>query len=78
MYDIGVGKSTFLKVLVGEIPLSAGSVRLGETVKIGYYEQVGLDLTPEQEKQPVLKFVQEAVEKGLYLGLLQFILIGKP
>lgn len=37
-------------------------MRLGETVRVGYYDQIGLQLTPEQEKQPVLKFVQEAVE----------------
>lgn len=60
----GVGKSTFLKILVGDIELSKGTARLGETVRIGYYEQAGLNLTPEQEKQPVLKFVQEAVELG--------------
>lgn len=60
----GVGKSTFLKVLTGTLPLVSGTVRLGETVRIGYYEQTGLALTAEQEKQPVLKFVQEAVEKG--------------
>ena len=59
----GVGKSTFLKILTNELPLVKGSVRIGETVCIGYYEQTGLSLTPEQEKQPVLKFVQEAVEK---------------
>jgi ABC transport system ATP-binding/permease protein len=60
----GVGKSTFLKILVGEIELSKGTARLGETVRVGYYEQAGLSLTPEQEKLPVLKFVQEAVEMG--------------
>ena len=59
----GVGKSTFLKILTNELKLLKGSVRIGETVCIGYYEQTGLNLTPEQEKQPVLKFVQEAVEK---------------
>ena len=36
----GVGKSTFLKVLTGALELAAGSVRLGETARIGYYEQV--------------------------------------
>ena len=36
----GVGKSTFLKVLTGSLELAAGSVRLGDTVRIGYYEQV--------------------------------------
>ena len=59
----GVGKSTFLKILTNELKLLKGSVRIGETVCIGYYEQTGLNLTSEQEKQPVLKFVQEAVEK---------------
>jgi len=61
---IGVGKSTFLKVLTGGLKLESGTVRIGETASIGYYEQQGLILTPEQEKQPVLKYVQEAVEKG--------------
>ena len=37
----GVGKSTFLKVLTGSLELAAGNVRLGETARIGYYEQVG-------------------------------------
>ena len=60
----GVGKSTFLKVLTGGLPLTDGTVRIGDTVTIGYYEQSGLVLTPEQERQPVLKFVQEAVEKA--------------
>lgn len=60
----GVGKSTFLKVLTGTLPLAGGSVRIGETVSIGYYEQKGLELTNEQEEMPVLRFVQEAVQKG--------------
>lgn len=59
----GVGKSTFLKVLTGQLELASGSVRLGDTVSIGYYEQTGLVLTAEQENQPVLKFVQEAVDR---------------
>ena len=54
-----------MKVLIGNLTLDSGNVRVGETVRIGYYEQVGLKLTAEQEKQPVLKFVQEAVEKAV-------------
>ena len=34
-------------------------MRLGETVRVGYYEQTGLDLAPDQEKLQVLRFVQE-------------------
>lgn len=60
----GVGKSTFLKVLTGRLPLESGSVEVGETVRFGWYDQVGLNLTPEQEKMPVLRFVQEECEKA--------------
>jgi energy-coupling factor transporter ATP-binding protein EcfA2 len=59
-----VGKSTFLKILAGKLQLSAGTVRLGETVRLGYYEQSGLELDPKQEDLTVLRFVQEAVQKG--------------
>lgn len=58
----GVGKSTFLRLLTGELELQQGSRQLGETVKFGYYEQIGLNLTTEERNQPMLKFVQEAVE----------------
>ena len=33
-------------------------MRVGETVRFGYYDQMGLVLTAEQQRQPVLKFVQ--------------------
>ena len=60
-----VGKSTFLRVLSGELPLQGGAVRLGETVRVGYYSQQGLSLTSEEEALPVLRFVQLAVDKGM-------------
>jgi ATP-binding cassette subfamily F protein uup len=60
----GGGKSSFLKMLTGTLPLAGGSVRIGETAVIGLYEQVGLNLTAEQEAMPVLRFIQEAVEKA--------------
>jgi hypothetical protein len=41
---------------------------VGETARIGYYEQTGLVLTDEQERQPVLQFVIEAVEKAAPVG----------
>lgn len=61
----GVGKSTFLKLLTGNLPLLDGTIRLGETVRLGYYEQMGLRLTDAEKKEPVLRFVQAAVEKGV-------------
>lgn len=59
-----MGKSTFLRILAGQLELSAGSMRLGETVRLGYYEQTGLNITAQQESSTILRFVQEAVEKG--------------
>ena len=54
-----------MKVLTGQLPLLAGSVRLGDTVRVGYYEQTGLNITSDQEDSSILKFVQEAVERGM-------------
>ena len=60
----GVGKSTFLKIVTGDLKLEGGEMRIGDTVQVGYYEQTGLELDAEQEKQVVLRFVQEAVDKA--------------
>jgi len=57
-YACSVGKSTFLKILTGSLGLHSGEMRVGETVRFGYYDQMGLVLTAEQQRQPVLKFVQ--------------------
>jgi ATP-binding cassette subfamily F protein 3 len=40
----GCGKTTFLRVLAGELAPRSGNVRLGSNVKIGYYQQEGEDL----------------------------------
>ncbi|WP_270165935.1 ABC-F family ATP-binding cassette domain-containing protein [Paenibacillus sp. SYP-B4298] len=42
----GMGKSSLLKTLVGELQPSAGSVRWGANVKLGYYDQEQTGLTP--------------------------------
>ncbi len=43
----GVGKSTFLDLLTGEIEPDSGVIDRGETLKIGYYQQQGMDFDPE-------------------------------
>ncbi|UOF92203.1 ABC-F family ATP-binding cassette domain-containing protein [Fodinisporobacter ferrooxydans] len=35
----GIGKSTLIKSLIGELPLAEGYVQLGANVQIGYYDQ---------------------------------------
>ena len=42
----GVGKSTFLDLLTGAITPDSGVIDRGETLKIGYYRQQGMDLRP--------------------------------
>jgi ATP-binding cassette subfamily F protein uup len=44
----GVGKTTFLKVLLGELPPDAGSVVTGKRTKVAYYDQHRTALDPEQ------------------------------
>jgi ABC-type uncharacterized transport system ATPase subunit len=65
----GVGKSTFLKVLTGSLELAAGSVRLGDTVRIGYYEQVSISVTSQTSICPSMNV--PAV--GLYFYLSIYI-----
>ena len=42
----GAGKTSFLRALVGEAPLTGGERRVGETVTFGYYDQRGLNAPP--------------------------------
>ena len=46
--DNGTGKSTLVKILLGEEPPTAGKVRLGPTVKIGYLPQIVHFAHPER------------------------------
>lgn len=41
----GVGKSSFLRALLGHIPLNHGSIQVGETVVFGHFDQEGIDLS---------------------------------
>ena len=42
----GVGKSTFLDLLTGAVAPDSGVIDRGETLKIGYYRQQGMDFAP--------------------------------
>ena len=61
----GTGKSTFLNLLTGTIPLDGGKVVVGETIKIGYYTQSGINPKPGQRVIDVIK------EYGEYIPLMK-------
>ena len=60
----GAGKTSFLRLLVGETPLSAGRRVVGETVRFGYYDQRGLEISG-RERQRVLDYVVSQVKLGV-------------
>ena len=55
----GVGKSTFLNLLTGAIAPDAGRIERGETLRIGYYRQQGMEFRPGQT---VFDIVHEIAE----------------
>jgi ATPase subunit of ABC transporter with duplicated ATPase domains len=59
-----VGKSTFLQILSGKLAPTTGSIVTGANAHIGYYAQTGLNISADQEKSTLLRFVLEAVQKS--------------
>jgi len=59
----GTGKSTFLNILTQTISPDSGKVVIGETIKIGYYTQSGINPKPEQKVIDIIK------EFGEYIPL---------
>jgi ATP-binding cassette subfamily F protein uup len=66
----GTGKSTFLNLLTGTLPLDAGKVVIGETIKVGYYTQSGINPKPGQRVIDVIK------EYGEFIPLMKGKLIS--
>lgn len=60
----GTGKSTFLKILMGEVRPDKGSVDVGETVVFGYYSQDGLQFDEEMKVIDVVRDIAEEVNLG--------------
>ena len=73
--DNGTGKSTFIKMLIGEVQPDSGRFIIGETVRFGYYSQDGLQF---DEKMKVIDVVQNIAEyitlsNGKTLSVAQFL-----
>ena len=58
--DNGAGKSTFIKLLLGELQPDSGHFDIGTTVKFGYYSQEGM--TNFDENKKVIDAVREIAE----------------
>jgi ATP-binding cassette subfamily F protein uup len=60
----GTGKSTFLKMLLGEVQPDSGSFDVGETVVFGYYSQDGLQFDEQMKVIDVVRDIAEEVNLG--------------
>ena len=60
----GTGKTTFLKILLGEVKPDSGSVDVGETVRFGYYSQEGLAFDEEMKVIDAVRDIAEEVDLG--------------
>ncbi len=71
----GVGKSTFLKIIMGMEELDGGKVVQGETVKFGYYSQSGMQIKEDKRVIEVIKDIAEYIplEKGRKLPASQLL-----
>lgn len=60
----GTGKSTFIKMLLGEVPPSSGRFVIGETVKFGYFSQEGMAIDNQMKVIDVVRRVAETIDLG--------------
>ena len=60
----GTGKSTFIKLLLGEVPVDSGSWDVGSTVKFGYYAQTGLKFDEGKKVIDIVRDIAEIVDLG--------------
>ena len=71
----GTGKSTFLKILMGEEMPDSGILEIGETVRFGYYSQDGLKFDEQMKVIDVIQDIAEVIEmgNGKFLTASQFL-----
>lgn len=60
----GTGKSTFLKLLLGELEPDAGGFDIGTTVRFGYYSQQGLEFDENKKVIDIVRDIAETVDTG--------------
>lgn len=60
----GTGKSTFLKLLLGELQPDSGRFDIGTTVRFGYYAQTGLRFDENKKVIDIVRDIAEVVDLG--------------
>lgn len=60
----GTGKSTFIKMLLGEVKPDSGYFDVGETVTFGYYSQDGLQFSDDMKVIDVVQNIAEVIDLG--------------
>ncbi len=86
----GCGKSTLIKMIVGQVQSDAGEIEIGDTVQIGYFSQEAEEMDDRQRPIDYIKDVADYVptkdgritasqmlERFLFDGNLQYTPIGK-
>ncbi len=60
----GVGKSTFIKMLLGLVAQDSGEWNVGETVKFGYYSQDGIEFDENKKVIDAVTDIAEDIDMG--------------
>ncbi len=71
----GTGKSTFIKLLLGIVPVDEGKFDIGETVRFGYFSQEGLQFRDDQKVIDVVRDIAEYIDlgQGRHFSASQFL-----
>ena len=60
----GTGKSTFIKMLLGEVQPDEGRIIIGDTVRFGYFSQEGLQFDEQQKVIDVITDIADYIDMG--------------
>ena len=60
----GTGKSTFIKMLLGQVAPDSGRFDIGDTVRFGYFSQEGLHFDEQTKVIDVVKDIAEYIDMG--------------
>ena len=71
----GTGKTTFIKMLLGQVQPDEGRIVIGDTVRFGYFSQEGLKFDESQKVIDVVRDIAEYVDlgSGRHLSASQFL-----